>query len=96
MTYPITHIRGLDVDEIKTLRELGIRTTERLLETAKSPKGRRELSGKTGIPEQRLLVLANACDHLRIKGMGKDYVVLLGRSASIRCGICAIAIRRTW
>jgi predicted RecB family nuclease len=77
MTYPITHIRGLDVDEVKTLRDLGIRTTERLLEAAKSPKGRRELAVKTSIPEPRLLVLANACDHLRIKGMGKDYVVLL-------------------
>ena len=77
MTYPITHIRGLDVEEITSLRDLGIRTTERLLEQAKSPKGRRELAAKCGIAEQRLLVLANACDHLRIKGMGKDYVVLL-------------------
>jgi predicted RecB family nuclease len=77
MTYPITHIKGLDVDEVKTLRSLGIRTCERLLEEAKSPKGRRDLAPKCGIPEKRLLQLANACDHLRIKGMGKDYVELL-------------------
>jgi predicted RecB family nuclease len=77
MTYPITHIKGLDVDEIKELRALGIRTTERLLEEAKSPKGRKLLAGKTNIDEKRLLMFANAADHLRIKGMGKDYVELL-------------------
>jgi predicted RecB family nuclease len=77
MSYPITHIEGLDVDEIKTLKSLGIRTTERLLERAKSPKGRRQLHEQSGIDEKRLLKFANACDHLRIKGMGRGYVGLL-------------------
>jgi len=77
MTYPITHIDGLDVDEIKSLKMERIRTTEGLLEAAKTPKGRKALCEKTGIDEKRLLDLANACDHLRIKGMGKCYVPLL-------------------
>ena len=77
MTYPITHIEGLDVDEVKALKAQGIRTTERLLEEAKSPKGRKLLAAKTSIGERRLLMAANAADHLRIKGMGKGYVVLL-------------------
>jgi len=77
MTYPITHIEGLDVDEIKSLKTERIRTTEGLLEAAKTPKGRKALCEKTGIDEKRLLDLANACDHLRIKGMGKCYVPLL-------------------
>lgn len=77
MSYPITHIEGLDVDEIKMLKSLGIRTTERLLEAAKSPKGRRLLAEQSGINEKRLLKFANACDHLRIKGMGRGYVGLL-------------------
>jgi hypothetical protein len=77
MTYPITHIKGLDVDEVKVLRSLGIRTTERLLEEAKSPRGRKLLAAKSSIPEKRLLMLANACDHMRIKGMGKGYIPLL-------------------
>ena len=77
MSYPITHIEGLDVDEIKTLKSLGIRTTERLLERAKNPKGRRHLAEDSGIDEKRLLKFANACDHLRIKGMGRGYVGLL-------------------
>jgi hypothetical protein len=77
MTYPITHIDGLDGDEVKALKAQGIRTTERLLERAASPKGRRLLALKTNITEKRLLMAANAADHLRIKGMGKGYVVLL-------------------
>jgi hypothetical protein len=77
MTYPITHIEGLEVDEIKSLKTARIRTTERLLEAAKTPKGRKALYDKTGIDEKRLLDLANACDHMRIKGMGKSYVPLL-------------------
>src|SRR5215475_28110 len=76
-SYPITHIDGLDADEIKTLKSLGIRTTERLLDEAKSPKARRRLAEKCGINEKRLLRFANACDHMRIKGMGKGYVGLL-------------------
>jgi predicted RecB family nuclease len=77
MSYPLTHVEGLDVDEIKSLKAIGIRTTERLLESAKSPKGRKLLAAKTAIDEKRLLMFANACDHLRIKGMGPGYVVLL-------------------
>ena len=77
MTYPVTHIEGIDADEVRVLKSLGIRTTEKLLEAAKSPKARRQLSEKCAIPEKRLLRFANACDHLRIKGMGKGYVGLL-------------------
>jgi predicted RecB family nuclease len=77
MSYPLTHIEGLDVEEIKSLKSVGIRTTERLLEHAKNPKGRKTLATQTEISEKRLLMLANACDHLRIKGMGPGYVVLL-------------------
>jgi predicted RecB family nuclease len=77
MSYPLTHIEGLGVNEIKSLKAIGIRTTERLLEHAKSSKGRRLLAEKTAIGEKRLLMFANACDHLRIKGMGPGYVVLL-------------------
>jgi hypothetical protein len=77
MSYPITHIEGLDADEIKSLKASRIRTTDGLLEAAKTPKGRKALCDKTGIDEKRLLDFANACDHMRIKGMGKGYVGLL-------------------
>jgi hypothetical protein len=76
MSYPIAVI-GTDADEIKKLKALRIRTAERLLEAAKSPKGRRQLAEDTGIPEQRLLCLANCADRMRIKGMGKGYAAML-------------------
>lgn len=77
MNYPIAHIDGLDGNELKALKALGIRTTERFLEETKSAKGRRLLAARCSISEQKLLRCANACDHLRIKGMGRGYVVLL-------------------
>jgi len=77
MSYPLTHIEGLDVEEVKSLKALGIRSTDRLLEEAKSPRGRKLLAVKTGISERQLLMAANAADHLRIKGMGPGYVNLL-------------------
>jgi molybdenum cofactor biosynthesis enzyme MoaA len=82
MSYPITQIDGLDEDDIKALKGAGIRTTERLLDAAKDPKGRKCLAEKTGISEKQLLSYANACDHMRIKGMGKGYVCLL-RAAGV-------------
>src|SRR5215475_6633238 len=54
-----------------------IRTTEKLLEAAKSPKGRKLLATKTELDEKRLLRWANLADKLRIKGMGKEYAGLL-------------------
>ena len=76
MSYPIAAI-GTDADEAKKLKALRIRTAERLLEAAKSPKGRRQLAEETGIDEKRLLSLANCADRMRIKGMGKGYAAIL-------------------
>ena len=45
--------------------------------TPRVRRGRKLLADKTEINEKRLLMFANACDHLRIKGMGPGYVVLL-------------------
>jgi predicted RecB family nuclease len=77
MSYPIAAIEGIDAEEAKALKSVGIRTTEKLLEQAKSPKGRRLLSAKTKLDEKRLLRWANIADKLRIRGMGKEYAGLL-------------------
>ncbi len=77
MAYSIASIDDLDSDEAATLKSVGIRTTEKLLEAAKSPKGRRELAAMTELDEKRLLHFANLADKLRIKGMGKEYAGLL-------------------
>jgi hypothetical protein len=80
MSYPITDIEGIDADVAETLKSVGIRTTEKLLEAAKNPKGRKELAAKTGISEKELLRFANMADRLRVKGLGKDYAILMQRA----------------
>jgi predicted flap endonuclease-1-like 5' DNA nuclease len=77
MSYPITDIEGIQPESASTLKSVGIRTTERLLEAAKNPKGRRALSEKTGIDEKRILRWANMADRMRIKGVGEEYAELL-------------------
>lgn len=77
MSYPITAIEDIGAEEAEALKSVGIRTTEKLLEAAKSPKGRRLLSARTELNEKRLLHWANVADKLRIRGMGKEYAGLL-------------------
>lgn len=59
------------------MKKIGIRTTEKLLETAKSLKGRQMLAEKTDICQVELLRVANLIDRMRIKGVGQDYAELL-------------------
>jgi predicted RecB family nuclease len=78
MTYPISEIDGLTAFSASKLKSLGIRTTDKLLEAARTVKGRKELAAKTGISEQQLLEWA----YMRIPGMGKAKVGLV-RAAGV-------------
>src|SRR3954471_20798324 len=82
MTYPLSEIEGLTAYSASKLKSLGIRTTEALLEAARTVKGRKELAAKTGISEQQLLEWANFSDYMRIPGMGKAKVGLV-RAAGV-------------
>ena len=82
MSYPITDIDGIGPEEAQVLKRVGIRTTAGLLEAAKSPKGRKQLAGTTGIDQKHLLKWANAADRMRIKGVGDDYAELI-RAAGV-------------
>jgi hypothetical protein len=82
MTYPVSNIPNMEPDAVDRLKSNGIRTTTRLLDAAKNPKGRKLLSGKTGIDEKRILNWANAADRMRIKGIGAEYSELL-RAAGV-------------
>src|SRR5262245_9992443 len=77
MSYPIAVIEDIGADEAEALKSVGIRTTEKLLEAAKSPKGRKLLAAQTELDEKRLLRWANIADKLRIRGMGREYAGLL-------------------
>jgi hypothetical protein len=82
MTYPISKIDGLPSFAAAKLKSVGIRTTDRLLEAARTVKGRKMLASKTGISEQQLLEWANFSDCMRIPGMGKAKVGLV-RAAGV-------------
>lgn len=77
MSYAISDIEGIGPEGADRLRSVGIRTTARLLEAAKSPRQRKFLAEKTGIDKKRILSWANLADRMRIKGVGEDYAKLL-------------------
>lgn len=77
MTYPINDISGIGPDVAYRLKSVGIRTTSRLLDSARSPKDRKNLAERTGLDEKRILSWANMADRMRIKGVGADYANLL-------------------
>ncbi len=77
MSISLKKLECLDAEVIARLRASGIRTSDRLLEAAKSPKGRKELSVKTGLDMQCLLRFANLADKMRVKGLGREYAELL-------------------
>ena len=79
MSKSLKTLDGFGSDTIERLRSAGIRTSDRLLEAAKSPKDRKALAVKTGIDPQRLLRFANLADKLRVKGLGAGYAELLCR-----------------
>ncbi len=79
MSKSLRKLDGLDPEVIESLRSAGIRTSDKLLEAAKSAKARETLSLKTGIEPRELLRFANLADKLRVKGLGAGYAELLCR-----------------
>src|SRR5215470_17556081 len=77
MPSSISELDGLGPDFAMKMKKAGIRTTEKLLEAAKSLKGRQILEEKTEIDQERLLRVANLIDRMRIKGVGPEYAELL-------------------
>ena len=73
----LKNLNGLESEVVERLRSAGIRTSGKLLDAAKSLKGRKELSRKTGIGPKELLRYANIADKLRVKGLGEGYAELL-------------------
>ena len=82
MTYSLSEIDGLTAYAATKLKSLGIRTTDALLEAARTVKGRKMLAAQTGISEQQLLEWANFSDYMRIPGMGRAKVSLV-RAAGV-------------
>ena len=77
MTYPLSELEGMTAFAAQKFKSLGIRTTDTLLEAARTVRGRKTLAAKTGISEQQLLEWANVSDYMRIPGMGRAKVGLV-------------------
>src|SRR5215470_12217306 len=77
MPASISELVGLEPSFAIKMKSVGIRTTEKLLETARSLKGRQMLAEKTDIDQVQLLRVANLIDRMRIKGVGQEYAELL-------------------
>jgi predicted flap endonuclease-1-like 5' DNA nuclease len=77
MSYAIMDIHGIGPLMADKLKKVGIRRTAKLLEVAKSAKGRKALAARIGVDERTILRWANLVDRMRIKGVGEDYAKLL-------------------
>ncbi|HID63967.1 MAG TPA: DUF4332 domain-containing protein [Anaerolineae bacterium] len=73
----LTEIEGVGEVYAQKLREVGIETTQALLEKGASPQGRKEIAAQTGISGTLILRWVNRVDLFRIKGIGEEYADLL-------------------
>ncbi len=77
-SYAIAEIEGIGPTNAKKLKYAGVRSTAKLLDRAKNPKGRRALAEQSGIDEGKILKWANMADLMRIRGVAEEYSELLG------------------
>lgn len=75
--YKIEEIEGIGPVMGEKLREAGVNTTDKLLESTQTPKQRKELAEATGISPKLILRFANMADLFRINGVGQEYAELL-------------------
>ena len=73
----ISAIEGIGETYGAKLKELGISTTEALLERAATPKDRKELAAALDVSEKLILKWANRADLFRVKGIGEEFSDLL-------------------
>ncbi len=73
----IDAIEGIRHHDATKLRKARVRTTEALLKSAASRKGRAALADTTGLDQARILIWVNRADLFRVKGVGEEYADLL-------------------
>ena len=77
MAKNIQDVEGIGPRYAEQLKQEGINTAEKLLDTACTKKGRKTLAEKTGISESMILTWVNMCDLFRINGVGGQFAELL-------------------
>jgi predicted flap endonuclease-1-like 5' DNA nuclease len=73
----LTEIEGIGEFYAEKLREIGIPTTDSLLERGSTPAGRKAIAEKAGISGKLVLEWVNRADLFRIKGVAEEYADLL-------------------
>lgn len=77
MAYKIIEVEGIGEAYARKLEDAGIKTTDDLLERARTPKGRTKLAEEAGISCKLILKWANHADLFRIKGVAGQFAELL-------------------
>lgn len=75
--YKIEEIEGIGPVIGEKLRNVGVNTTDKLLESTLSPKQRKDLAETSGVSDKLILKFANMADLFRITGVGQEYAELL-------------------
>lgn len=76
-SYSIAEMRAIGPFYASKLRAVSIRSSTKLLERARTPRGRKQLAEQSGIPPDNILKWANMADLMRISGVAADYAELL-------------------
>lgn len=75
--YKIEEIEGIGSVMGEKLRQAGVNTTDKLLQSTTSKTQRKTLAEQTGISEKLILKFANMADLFRINGVGQEFSELL-------------------
>jgi len=88
MSYPLTDIEGIDNQTATVLKSVGIRSSNGLLEAARTSRSRKALALKTGLSEKQLLKWVNLADCMRVRGISREYADLLRAAGEIGRASC--------
>ena len=77
MAYKIIDIEGIGEAYAAKLNEVGVTTTDNLLESCATRAGRKKMAEATGISDSLILRWTNHADLFRIKGVAGQFAELL-------------------
>lgn len=77
MAYSVKDLKDLSDTFAAKLKEIGVGTTEDLLEKAGSAAGRKQLAEEIGAVPQQLLTWVNEADLMRVPGVAEGFSQLL-------------------
>jgi len=77
MSVNLGELKGITDAVLNMLKAQGLGNSDELLDVAKTPEGRKELSLTIGVNAAILLDIANRADLARVKGIGRVYSDLM-------------------